>query len=82
LPRSPEARLVERYAVSQHLGFTLGYTILYLSNVLRTRGQIDLTVNPNLLPPGVAGGPARRQPQMNTSGLWSQGLNAGLEFRF
>jgi len=72
----PEARLVGRYAVSQHLGFTLGYTVRYLSSVLRTSGQIDLTVNPNLLPPGVAGGPARPQPQMNTRGLWSYGLGA------
>ncbi|MBZ5696470.1 MAG: BBP7 family outer membrane beta-barrel protein [Acidobacteriia bacterium] len=78
----PEARLVGRYDVSRHLGFTLGYTVRYLSSVLRTSGQIDLTVNPNLLPPGVGGGPARPQPQMNTSGLWSHGLNAGLEFRF
>ena len=34
------------------------------------------------LPPGVGGGPAKPQPRMNASGLWSQGLNAGLEFRF
>ena len=78
----PEARLVGRYAVSQHVALTLGYTIRYLSNVLRTSGQIDLTINPNLLPPAVGGGPERPQPQMQTSGLWSQGLNAGLEFRF
>lgn len=78
----PEARLVGRYAVSQHVALTLGYTIRYLSDALRTSGQIDLTINPNLLPPAVGGGPEKPEPQMHTSGLWSQGLNAGLEFRF
>lgn len=78
----PEARLVGRYAVSEHVGLTLGYTVRYLSDVLRTSGQIDLTINPNLLPPAIGGGPERPAPQMHTSGLWSQGLNAGLEFRF
>ena len=78
----PEARLVGGYAVSQHLGFTLGYNVRYLSNALRTGGQIDLTVNPNLLPPAVGGGPARPQPQMTATGLWSHGLSAGFEFRF
>jgi hypothetical protein len=78
----PEARLVGRYAASQHLGFTLGYNIRYLSSALRTSGQIDLTVNPSLLPPAVGGGPARPQSQMNATGWWSHGLSAGLEFRF
>ncbi|MGA8768401.1 MAG: BBP7 family outer membrane beta-barrel protein [Candidatus Acidiferrales bacterium] len=78
----PEARIAGRFAVTRHLGLTLGYTIRYLSNTLRTSGQIDLTVNPNLLPPAIGGGTARPQPVMNSSGLWSQGLNAGAEFRF
>jgi hypothetical protein len=78
----PELRIAGRYALTRQFSVTLGYTALYLSDVLRTNGQIDQTVNPALIPPATPGGPARPQPQMNSSGLWSHGLNAGVEFRF
>jgi hypothetical protein len=78
----PELRLAGGYALSRQVRLTLGYTVRYLSDALRTSGQIDQTVNTGLLPPGVPGGPARPQPEMRSSGLWSHGLNAGITFHF
>jgi hypothetical protein len=78
----PEARLAGGYAISRHIAITAGYAVRYLSSALRTSGQIDTTVNPFAIPPGTSSTPARPQPQVKSSSLWTHGLNAGLEFRF
>jgi hypothetical protein len=61
-----------------------GYTLLYWFDVVRAGDPVDLTVNPNLLPPvtGPAAGPSRPAPRFQTTDLWVQGLSTGLEFRF
>lgn len=78
----PQINVTGRYSFSR-FSASLGYTFLYLNNVLRTGGSIDENVNPNLIPPpNGAGGPANPQPMMNRSGFWAQGLSAGLQFHF
>ena len=46
--------------------------------------QIDLNVNPNLLPPVVTPitGPLQPAPKFDQTSLWIQGIDLGLEFRF
>ena len=48
--------------------------------------QIDLTLNPNLIPTsvtyGAPGGPARPSPAIRGSDWWAQGVTAGLMFRY
>ena len=58
------------------------YELLYWTGVQRAGGLIDTTVNPNLLPPPIAGGPLRPQAQFDTSSLLAQGFGIGLSHEF
>lgn len=58
------------------------YEVLYWTGVQRAGGLIDTTVNPNLLPPGVGGGPLRPQALFNTSALLAQGFSVGIKHAF
>jgi hypothetical protein len=60
----------------------IGYTCLYWPNVARAGDQIDLAVNPNLIPPPLPGGPARPAFTGKTDDLWMHVLSVGLEFSF
>ena len=64
------------------LHFSVGYTFLHWSNVARAVEQIDLTVNPTQIPPGTLSGQPRPQNRFKRGGLWAQGINLGLEYRF
>jgi hypothetical protein len=72
------------YQVTPRLQAYAGYTFIYWGEVLRAGNQIDLTVNPNLLPPVTTPvtGPLRPAPRLDNSSLWIQGIDLGLEFRF
>ena len=78
----PHLELKLAYNFSPSLRFTVGYDILYWSNVVRPAQQIDQFVNPTQ-----AGG----QPLTGTIGplfgfqqsyLWAQGISVGGEYRF
>ena len=58
------------------------YEVLYWTGVQRAGGLIDTTVNPNLAPPPVGGGPLRPQPQFDTSSLLAQGFGVGIKHEF
>jgi hypothetical protein len=64
----------------------VGYTFLYMSNVVRPGDQIDPQINVNRVPIdpafGTPGGPNRPAFDVRTTGFWAQGINLGLEFRF
>jgi hypothetical protein len=72
----PEFGVNLGYQVTPHLRVFTGYTLLYWFDVVRAGDQVDLTVNPNLLPPvtGAVAGPPRPAPRFQTTDLWVQGL--------
>lgn len=80
----PELAATVGWQVTRRIQAFAGYTFLYWGDVVRAGDQIDLTVNPNLLPgsptPGV--GPARPLPLFTNSSFWAQGISLGLEFRY
>ncbi len=78
----PEMGLNVGYQWTDHVRFFVGYDILYWSNVVRPGNQIDRTVNTNLLPPAVGGGPNRPAFTFNTSEFWAQGVTFGVEFKY
>jgi hypothetical protein len=78
----PELDVNLGYWITQNVRLTVGYTLLYWTNVVRPGDQIDLAVNPNLLPPVLAGGAARPAFSAERSSLWVQGVSVGLEFRY
>src|SRR5262249_15763054 len=79
----PEFGLNVGYQVTQHVRLTAGYNFLLLNDFWRAGNQIDLNVNPNLIPPSTpTAGPARPPFFGNESDFWVQGVQFGLEFRF
>jgi hypothetical protein len=79
----PEVRVHLAYQPTERLRLHVGYSFLYWSQVVRPGDQIDLTVNPALLPPPVAGAsPQRPSFTFHGTGFWAQGIDLGLEFRF
>ncbi|MCA9174481.1 MAG: BBP7 family outer membrane beta-barrel protein [Planctomycetales bacterium] len=61
-----------------------GYTMIFWNDVVRPGDQIDLRVNPNLIPPPdlAAGGPALPAFPFRETDFWLQGLRLGGEFRW
>jgi hypothetical protein len=79
----PEARVQLAYQATERVRVHVGYTFLYWSQVARAGDQIDLVVNPALLPPPVPGAsPLRPAFNFHGTGFWGQGIDLGLEFRF
>lgn len=86
----PEADLTLSYQLTQRLSLSLGYTFLYLSQVVRPGEQIDRVINAGqsplyetpATPPGLQGGPARPAVFFRGSDFWAQGINFGMEFRY
>jgi hypothetical protein len=78
----PEVALKVGYQVAPRWQILAGYDLLYWTGVQRAGGLIDTTVNPNLIPPPVPGGPQRPQPVFNTSPLLAQGFNVGVRYNY
>ncbi len=70
--------------VTPRLRWTLGYTFVYLNSVARAGDQIDLDVNPDLIPPEISPlqGPLRPQFAFEDSDYWISGVNLGLDLRW
>jgi hypothetical protein len=62
----------------------LGYDALWLSNVLRPGEQIDLGVNPTLLPFSATSptGPGRPEFRYNGESFYMHGISLGLAVQF
>ncbi len=79
----PEFGATVGYAFTPRLRCTFGYTFLYWNKVVRAAEQIDVGVNPNLLPPALENpGPLRPDFAFNDTSFWAQGLNFGLNYRW
>jgi hypothetical protein len=78
----PELNLKFGYQLTPHWRLVAGYDLLYWTGVLRAGNLIDTTINPNLFPPPLGGGPQRPQASLNTSPLIAQGFNFGLRTDF
>ncbi len=79
----PELGATLGYAIAPNLRVLLGYTLLYWGNVVRPGDQIDLAVNPDLLPPEQATtGPSAPSFLLTDTTYWAQGLNVGLDWRW
>jgi hypothetical protein len=70
------------YQLTNHIKIFAGYDFIYWTNVLRPGQQIDQVINPNLVPGGPGGGPARPSFAFQNSDFWAQGIKVGVEFRY
>ncbi len=78
----PELALKAGYQLAPRWQLFAGYDVMYWTEVQRVGGLIDLTINPNLLPPPTPGGPQRPMPVFNTSPLLAQGFNFGVRYDY
>jgi len=80
----PELGATLGYQVTQRLRATMGYSLVYMGNVVRPGDQVDLNVNPNLMPPEEVPFSGALRPQFHfvETDYVIQGLNFGGEFRW
>ncbi len=80
----PEAGITLHWQVRSNVNIRAGYSFLFLDSIARAADQIDVTVNPNLVPNGNAalGGPIRPAFNATRSYQWLQTLNLGVEFTY
>lgn len=80
----PELGVTLGYQVSCNWQISAGYSFLYLSRVARPGDQIDLDVNPDLLPPELDSFEGLERPEFvfRDTDFWAQGLNFGLQCRW
>ena len=78
----PDLALKAGYQFAPGWRVNASYELMYWTGVQRAGGLIDTTVNPNLIPPGGAGGPLRPQAQFDTSSLLAQGFGFGISHEF
>jgi len=77
----PELGLTLGYNLAPRWRCTVGYTLLFWSNVVRPGDQIDRDVNPNLMPPEASPFTGLERPTFDfvETDLWVNGINLGLE---
>lgn len=84
----PEVNLNVGYHVTNNFCILLGYSALYASKVLRATKQMSSHLNPTqsanieFIPNPILVGEASPKARLRSTGLWAQGLNAGLVFTF
>lgn len=68
----PELGVTGGYCVTDQLRFTLGYSLIYWSRVMRAGDQIDRDISSTQL--------TRPERPMTTTSYWASGLNLGLDY--
>jgi hypothetical protein len=79
---APEVGVNLGYQLTEHLRASVGYTFLYLSNVVRPGGVIDLAVDPRQLPPQTSAAATRPALVVREGDFWAQGVSLGLQLRY
>lgn len=84
----PELDVNFGYQFTDCFSIRVGYSVLYVSNVLWAGKQIDRNINPTQSAnidftetPALVGVPSP-EARNKSEGLWAQGLNVGLDFQF
>jgi hypothetical protein len=82
----PELGVSLGYQLTCRLSFTVGYSFTYWSSVVRPGDQIDLDVNPALIPIDTGTSPTagpmdRPRALFEQTDFFAHGLNLGLEYR-
>jgi hypothetical protein len=82
----PETKIKIGFRITEHVGIYAGYNFLLWTDVLRPVDQMDVHVNPHLVPSnlsfGTPGGPIAPTVPHVRSDFWAQGVDFGVEVRF
>ncbi|MEI7688124.1 MAG: BBP7 family outer membrane beta-barrel protein [Planctomycetota bacterium] len=81
----PEAGFKLQAAINRHWNLHVGYSFLYVGDVVRPGSQVDLGVNPNLVPTSTTfgvGGPARPAFRPQESDYWAHLFTFGFTVQY
>lgn len=82
----PEVGMHVGYQVTEKVRAVVGYSFVYLSEVVRPGEQIDRSLNISQIPSMTAGaafsGPRRPAFRNDSTDFWAQGVSLGIEFRY
>jgi hypothetical protein len=78
----PELGIKLRYSYCPGMRITVGYNLIYWSDVLRPGSHIDTTLNLSQAGGGALVGAARPEFNFTSDHFWAQGLSLGLDYRF
>lgn len=80
----PELGATLGWNFGPHLSLNVGYTFVYIGNVVRAGDQIDTDVNPNLIPVETSPmtGPLRPEFQFRSTDFYAHGITVGGDIRF
>jgi hypothetical protein len=80
----PELGAAIGFHVGPRLSLTAGYTLVYISNVVRAGDQIDTDINPGLIPveANPLTGPLRPRFIFRQTDFYAHGITVGGDFRF
>ncbi len=79
----PELGANLSWQMRSNVALRVGYSALFLNQIVRADDQIDFKINPDLLSPATANSTPQR-PKFSEihSDLWIQTLNLGVDFKF
>lgn len=77
----PELSLALAYHPTETLSFSVGYNIIWVSDMITSGDQIDRRVNLSQVS-GPLVGPALPEPRFNDSDYWLQGINFTMNYDF
>jgi len=80
----PEFGIHLAWQISSRLQMHLGYSFLFMNDIVRAHDQLNLTINPGLFPPPTAAAGSPNQPSFSFhfGDEWIQAINLGFEFTF
>lgn len=79
----PQLSLAVAYCLTDNIKLRVGYDLMYVYKVIRPGEQIDLGINPNLLPFSPTPTPPLRPDfRFNDETFWMQGCSVGLVVQF
>lgn len=80
----PEAGLKVGYDINEHWRVWVGYDFLWANSVVRPGSQIDTVVNRTQIPFSGTSltGPSRPAVLFQSNNFWTQGVSAGVEYRW
>lgn len=80
----PEFGVNMAWQISSRLQMRLGYSFLFMNDIVRAHDQVKLTVNPGLFPPPTAAAGSPNQPSFSfhIGDVWIQAINLGVEYTF
>lgn len=83
----PQGTLAFALEITPQVKLTLGYTMIYISDVARPGNLIDRNINRTELPSSqtfnpIVPGPQRPSFSWSGTDFWAQGVNVGLSLRF